>query len=175
MRIPVIRGVIDRRILVNYRVDPEALPPYSKQNVPHALSLTGLGGAPAPDISVSLQQHGTGSKSMGWEHYANELPRRQEWLQSAGTCDQHSGDCGNAASAAGSRAMLSAFRAILITQQPMCRIRNPRKFSPGALCVGGTVRTKPSPLQPKLRGPGEGFASGFATHVMFPGLVLGDA
>ena len=25
MRIPVIRGVIDRRILVNYRVDPDAL------------------------------------------------------------------------------------------------------------------------------------------------------
>ncbi len=25
MRIPVIRGVIDRRILVNYRVDPEVL------------------------------------------------------------------------------------------------------------------------------------------------------
>ena len=27
MRIPVIRGVIDRRILVNYRVDPEVLAP----------------------------------------------------------------------------------------------------------------------------------------------------
>lgn len=27
MKIPVIRGVIDRRILVNYRVDPEALAP----------------------------------------------------------------------------------------------------------------------------------------------------
>ena len=25
MRLPVIRGVIDRRILVNYRVDPDAL------------------------------------------------------------------------------------------------------------------------------------------------------
>lgn len=27
MRIPVMRGVIDRRILVNYRVDPEVLAP----------------------------------------------------------------------------------------------------------------------------------------------------
>lgn len=27
MRIPVVRGVIERRILVNYRVDPEVLAP----------------------------------------------------------------------------------------------------------------------------------------------------
>ena len=38
MRIPVIRGVIDRRILANYRVDPEVLagllpPPFRPQRV----------------------------------------------------------------------------------------------------------------------------------------------
>ena len=38
MRIPIIRGVIDRRILINYRVDPEILakilpPPFRPKTV----------------------------------------------------------------------------------------------------------------------------------------------
>lgn len=46
MRIPVIRGVIDRRILVNYRVDPgvlaRLLPPPFRPKVIHGVGLVGI-------------------------------------------------------------------------------------------------------------------------------------
>ncbi len=46
MRIPVIRGVIDRRILVNYRVDPAALarllPPPFRPKLIHGAAMAGV-------------------------------------------------------------------------------------------------------------------------------------
>lgn len=46
MRIPVIRGVIDRRILVNYRVDPGVLapllPPPFRPKVVHGVGMAGI-------------------------------------------------------------------------------------------------------------------------------------
>src|SRR5262245_24833881 len=46
MRIPVIRGVIDRRILVNYRVDPRVLapllPPPFRPKVVHGVGMAGI-------------------------------------------------------------------------------------------------------------------------------------
>jgi hypothetical protein len=46
MRIPVIRGVIDRRILVNYRVDPNVLarllPAPFRPKVVHGVGLVGI-------------------------------------------------------------------------------------------------------------------------------------
>jgi hypothetical protein len=45
MRIPVIRGVIDRRILVNYRVDPEVLagvPPPFRPKLIHGTGMAGV-------------------------------------------------------------------------------------------------------------------------------------
>src|SRR5436190_5501959 len=46
MRIPVIRGVIDRRILVNYHVDPSALAPLLpapfRPKVTHGVGMVGI-------------------------------------------------------------------------------------------------------------------------------------
>jgi hypothetical protein len=46
MRIPVVRGVIDRRILVNYRVDPDVLartlPPPFRPKVVHGVGMVGI-------------------------------------------------------------------------------------------------------------------------------------
>src|SRR5262245_37618023 len=46
MRIPVIRGVIDRRILVNYHVDPDVLspllPPPFRPKVVHGFGMVGI-------------------------------------------------------------------------------------------------------------------------------------
>src|SRR6185437_15131365 len=46
MRLPVISGIIDRRILVNYRVDPlvlaKILPPPFRPQLVHGLGLAGI-------------------------------------------------------------------------------------------------------------------------------------
>src|SRR6266511_6209501 len=46
MRIPVVRGVMDRRILVNYRVDPQvlaaALPPPFRPKLVHGVGMVGI-------------------------------------------------------------------------------------------------------------------------------------
>lgn len=46
MNIPVIRGLIDRRILVNYRVDPEALkrilPPQFRPKTIKGVGIAGI-------------------------------------------------------------------------------------------------------------------------------------
>jgi Uncharacterized conserved protein (COG2071) len=46
MRIPVIRGLIDRRILVNYHVDPgvmaSLLPPPFRPKVVHGVGMVGI-------------------------------------------------------------------------------------------------------------------------------------
>jgi hypothetical protein len=46
MRLPVVRGVIDRRILVNYRVDPDVvartLPPPFRPKLHRGYGLVGI-------------------------------------------------------------------------------------------------------------------------------------
>src|SRR5688500_5735928 len=46
MRLPVVRGVIDRRILVNYRVDPSVLTPHLpapfRPKVIHGVGMVGI-------------------------------------------------------------------------------------------------------------------------------------
>lgn len=46
MRIPIIQGAIDRRILVNYRVDPDtlakALPSPFRPKLVHGVSMAGI-------------------------------------------------------------------------------------------------------------------------------------
>jgi hypothetical protein len=46
MRIPVVRGVIDRRMLVNYRVDPDVLAPLLpapfRPKVIHGVGIVGI-------------------------------------------------------------------------------------------------------------------------------------
>jgi hypothetical protein len=59
MRIPVVRGVIDRRILVNYRVDPEILvgilPKPFQPKLAHGAGMAGVGPIGKTDPVVSVR------------------------------------------------------------------------------------------------------------------------